>query len=122
MSTVSPDSADSATCTRCGASYKNGTVHICPLADPATLAERLNRERVLSPSASCDIMLQCAEGLNYMHSLGVIHCDIKPENIFLCSSGTGADSRRNEVRLLSGVVLGSIEDRGKGFGGAAVNA
>ncbi|MBL9043973.1 MAG: serine/threonine protein kinase [Myxococcales bacterium] len=65
-----------------------------------TLAERLNRERVLSPSASCDIMLQCAEGLNYMHGLGVIHCDIKPENIFLCASESGADSRRNEVRLL----------------------
>ncbi|HNP71426.1 MAG TPA: serine/threonine-protein kinase, partial [Kouleothrix sp.] len=65
-----------------------------------TLAERLNRERVLSMNAACDIMLQCAEGLNYMHGLGVIHCDIKPENVFLCASGTGSDSRRNEVRLL----------------------
>lgn len=65
-----------------------------------TLAERLNRERVLSTKAACDIMLQCAEGLNYMHGRGVIHCDIKPENIFLCASATGDDHRRNDVRLL----------------------
>ena len=65
-----------------------------------TLAERLNRERVLSTNAACDIMLQCAEGLSYMHGRGVIHCDLKPENIFLCASERGGDLRRNEVRLL----------------------
>ncbi len=65
-----------------------------------TLAERLNRDHVLSTVAACDIMLQCAEGLNYMHGRGVIHCDIKPENIFLCASEEGEDHRRNDVRLL----------------------
>lgn len=65
-----------------------------------TLAERLNRERVLSTNAACDIMLQCAEGLSYMHGRGVIHCDLKPENIFLCTSERGGDLRRNDVRLL----------------------
>ena len=39
VSTASPDNADSATCSRCGATYKTGTVHICPLADPSTLTE-----------------------------------------------------------------------------------
>jgi serine/threonine protein kinase len=39
VSTGSTDSADTATCSRCGTSYKTGAVHICPLADPSTLAE-----------------------------------------------------------------------------------
>ena len=39
MNTERPDTGDATTCTRCGASYKTGTVHICPLADPSTLTE-----------------------------------------------------------------------------------
>ena len=39
MSTESTDTGDATTCSRCGASYKTGTVHICPLADPSTLSE-----------------------------------------------------------------------------------
>ena len=39
MSTERTDTGDATTCSRCGASYKTGTVHICPLADPSTLSE-----------------------------------------------------------------------------------
>ena len=83
-----------------GVDANHGAFLVMDYLNGESLAERLNRERVLSMNAACDIMLQCAEGLNYMHGLGVIHCDIKPENVFLCASGTGSDSRRNEVRLL----------------------
>ncbi len=83
-----------------GVDANHGAFLVMDYLHGETLAERLNRERVLSMNAACDIMLQCAEGLNYMHGLGVIHCDIKPENVFLCASATGSDSRRNEVRLL----------------------
>lgn len=83
-----------------GVDINHGAFLVMDYLHGETLAERLNRERVLSMNAACDIMLQCAEGLNYMHGLGVIHCDIKPENVFLCTSVSGSDSRRNEVRLL----------------------
>lgn len=63
-----------------------------------TLADRLSRERQVNPKASCDIVLQCAEALHFIHSQGVIHCDIKPENVFLCK--TANETRRNLVRLL----------------------
>lgn len=65
-----------------------------------TLAERMAREGVLDPKASCDIVLQCAEALAFIHSFGVIHCDIKPENVFLCHPTQASDARRNNVRLL----------------------
>jgi serine/threonine protein kinase len=63
-----------------------------------TLADRLARERLVAPKAACDIVLQCAEALHFIHNQGVIHCDIKPENVFLCQSA--GEMRRNLVRLL----------------------
>jgi len=65
-----------------------------------TLAERLSRESRIEANAACDIVLQCAEALRFIHSLGVIHCDIKPENVFLCESTQAGEARRNSVRLL----------------------
>lgn len=65
-----------------------------------TLADRLSRESTVDPKAACDMMLQCADALNFMHGLGVIHCDVKPENVFLCQGATENDERRNHVRLL----------------------
>ncbi|MCS6915955.1 MAG: protein kinase [Myxococcales bacterium] len=62
-----------------------------------TLADRLARERTIPPKGACDIVLQCAEALHFIHTMGVIHCDIKPENVFLCQTG---EMRRNLVRLL----------------------
>ncbi len=63
-----------------------------------TLADRLGRERLVSPKSACDIVLQCADALHFIHTQGVIHCDIKPENVFLCK--TVGETRRNLVRLL----------------------
>ena len=65
-----------------------------------TLADRLAREATVDPKSACDMMLQCAEALNFMHGMGVIHCDVKPENVFLCQGTTEGDERRNAVRLL----------------------
>jgi CheY-like chemotaxis protein len=45
-----------------------------------TILERLGR---LSPITALDIMRQAAQGLHEAHDAGVIHCDIKPENIMV---------------------------------------
>ncbi len=79
----------------------HGAFIVMDYLEGETLAERLVREDTIEPKTACDIMLQCAEALHFIHGLGVIHCDIKPENVFLCrNSNANPEERRNVVRLL----------------------
>jgi serine/threonine protein kinase len=60
-----------------------------------TLFDRLQREERLLTGLALQIGLQLAEALDFMHSRSLIHCDIKPENVFLCrevASATGGEA------------------------------
>ncbi len=48
-----------------------------------TLRQRLKRDRILSPRVAVHIARQISKSLAEAHSLGIIHGDLKPENIFL---------------------------------------
>ena len=63
-----------------------------------TLRERMN-EQPMRARVACDIVEQCAWALRHIHSRGVIHCDLKPENIFLAHFGEES-RRRNHVKLI----------------------
>jgi serine/threonine protein kinase len=52
-----------------------------------TLAEVIKQKLSLSWDQKLDIMAQICAGLEYAHSKGVLHRDVKPANIFLESSG-----------------------------------
>ena len=53
-----------------------------------TVREKLNFAVTLSLSQTCDIMLQLASGLAFVHKNGLVHRDIKPDNLFCMPDGT----------------------------------
>lgn len=69
-----------------GASY-----FVMELLEGEDLAELLEREVNLPIARAADIILQCCKALGAAHAKGIIHRDMKPENIFLTSRGGRAD-------------------------------
>ena len=53
-----------------------------------TLKEMLDNRGNLSFDESLDYMLQILDGMNSVHSLGILHNDLKPDNLYLISDGT----------------------------------
>lgn len=57
-----------------------------------TLAARIKRKKGLALQEGLEITRQILTGLDHLHRKGVIHCDIKPENILI--------DEENKVRLI----------------------
>ncbi len=55
------------------------------------LAEELERRGPLPARRAIEIVLQCAKALGAAHAKGIVHRDMKPENIFLLRRDTGED-------------------------------
>ena len=59
--------------------------YVMPFVAGETLRARLQRERRLTMEEACAACADVAESLAYAHVAGVVHRDVKPENIFLVS-------------------------------------
>ena len=58
---------------------------IMEFVDGPTLQEKLNKEGVFSEKEALNITLQMADAIKYINQFGIVHRDIKPDNIILTS-------------------------------------
>ena len=71
------------------------------LIDGIDLSTLIKQSGSLAISDACEMIRQAAEGLQYIHSQGLVHRDLKPSNLML--------SREGEVKILD---LGLAQLRG----------
>lgn len=76
-----------------------GAYMVMELLDGEPLSNRMRGEGSFPLRLALETILQIAEALHYIHGRGIVHCDIKPDNILLCSL-PGTERRRWQVKLL----------------------
>ncbi len=85
-----------------------------------TLAERLRKQGPMSVEKALPIFIQLCFALDYAHSQGVIHRDVKPSNISITTSPTSAEEQVKildfGIAKLVGVDTTSLTQVGSVFG------
>jgi serine/threonine protein kinase len=74
------------------------------------LASLVREQGPLSLEQALNCVLQTAQGLEYVHTQGVVHRDVKPANLMLDSQGTVKILDLGLVRLLLGPTEDSLKD------------
>lgn len=72
----------------------NGPYIAMELLEGENLADRLEREVTLSTALLSRIMQQVGRGLSRAHAAGIVHRDMKPDNIFLAVDDEGVETAK----------------------------
>ncbi|HOS94741.1 MAG TPA: protein kinase, partial [Armatimonadota bacterium] len=82
---------------------------VMELLTGGTLRERLARERKLSPEEALRIASQVAAALRHAHDSGIIHRDIKPQNILFTREG---DVKVGDFGIARAMAASSVSQTG----------
>ena len=87
---------------------------VMELIDGITLKEYLRQKGAIAPSEALDFTIQIAKALEHAHGKGIIHRDIKPQNIMLLKNGMikvadfGIAELQNDIEESNGETVGSV--------------
>ena len=82
---------------------------VMPYLARGTLSDRIGGHRSLSPETTAAVAAQVATGLDYAHRRGLVHRDIKPDNILF-------DEDENALVTDFGIATGHFRSRMTGSG------
>ena len=68
-----------------------GAYYVMELLEGRTLANRIDQDGPLTPAEAVVAATQICAGLSAAHAVGVVHRDLKPDNVFLAESRHGGD-------------------------------
>jgi serine/threonine-protein kinase len=69
-------------------------VMLMDLLEGETLGQRISREGALSVSETAGVLAQVVSAVGTAHGVGVVHRDLKPDNVFLVRERSGSSSVR----------------------------
>ena len=69
-----------------------------------TLGKLLGSEKVLPSNVALDIVTQVVRGLEHAHKSGIIHRDIKPDNIFIADDPAGSIRRPSGAKGIAKIL------------------
>jgi serine/threonine-protein kinase len=84
-----------------------------------TLKDRITGEGALDPDTAAELGRQVAEALGFAHKRGVIHRDVKPQNILLTASGEAKVADFGIARAVGAMAATSVSRTGMVLGTVA---
>ena len=97
--------------------YRGRPCLLMELVDGESLAERIRTRGALAPGEACAILRQVADAVGYVHSQGIVHRDLKANNIKITSAGQVklldfgiARQARGNRLTRAGMLIGTLEN------------